>query len=82
MVARAGGASQRPSCHDHAMGDIREFFRNNPQAFILLVITVVLGLGTFVAVLIALASAGSTTTDGEPNDVIMMLHAVIAHVQL
>jgi len=32
------------------------FFRANPQAFVLLIICVVLGLGTFVAVLIAIAA--------------------------
>ena len=64
------------------MGDLREFFRDNPQALILLIITVVLGIGTFVAVLIALASAGSTTTDGEPSDAIPLLHAVLVHLRV
>ena len=34
-------------------------FRANPQAFVLLVICVVLGLGTFVAVLIAVRGLGA-----------------------
>ena len=64
------------------MGDLRQFFRNNPQALILLVITLVLGIGTFVAVMVALVSSGSTTTDGEPSDSIMLLHAVVAHIHV
>jgi hypothetical protein len=59
------------------MDDLRQFFRNNPQALVLLIITVVLGLGTFIAVIIALASAGSTTTDGEPSDALWLLHAAV-----
>ena len=35
-----------------------KYFRANPQVFVLFVICVVLGLGTFIAVLIALAQAG------------------------
>jgi hypothetical protein len=61
---------------------VREFFRNNPQALILLIITVVLGVGTFVAVIIGLATAGSSTTDGEPSDVIWMMHAALPLVRL
>jgi len=61
---------------------VRDFFRHNPQALILLIITVVLGVGTFVAVIIALATTGSSTTDGEPSDLIWMLHAAVALVRL
>lgn len=59
------------------MRDIRKFFRANPQAFVLLVICVVLGLGTFIAVIIALATAGSSTTDGEPSGVITLLPGLL-----
>jgi hypothetical protein len=38
-----------------------KFFRANPQAFVLLVICVVLGLGTFIAVLIAIGESGGGT---------------------
>ena len=38
------------------MQGVIKFLRANPQALVLLVICVVLGLGTFIAVLIALAS--------------------------
>jgi hypothetical protein len=53
------------------------FFRANPQAFVLLVICVVLGLGTFIAVLIAIAGSGSGTPTGEPSGVIAPLAALL-----
>jgi hypothetical protein len=43
------------------MRAMNRFFRANPQAFILLVICVVLGLGTFIAVLIAVGESGGQT---------------------
>jgi hypothetical protein len=43
------------------MRAISKFFRANPQAFVLLVICIVLGLGTFIAVLIAIAQSGGET---------------------
>jgi hypothetical protein len=46
------------------------FFRANPQAFVLAVICVVLGLGTFIAVLIALAGSSNGTPSGEPSGLI------------
>jgi hypothetical protein len=55
------------------MHQLVNFFRANPQAFLLLVICVVLGLGTFIAVLIALALSGSHQTTGEPSDLILGL---------
>ncbi len=51
---------------------MNRFFRANPQVFILLVICVVLGLGTFIAVLVALAGAGNGTPSGEPSGVLML----------
>jgi hypothetical protein len=57
---------------------LTEFFRANPQVLILLVICVVLGLGTFIAVLFGVASSGSTTTNGYPSDAILGLHALLA----
>ena len=48
-------------------------FRENPQVFVLLVVCVVLGLGTFIAVIISLIAAGSTQTTGEPSGVISFL---------
>jgi hypothetical protein len=43
------------------MRAVTRFLRANPQAFVLLVICVVLGLGTFIAVLIAIAQSGGGT---------------------
>ena len=76
------GACRPQACHDLRMGDIREYLRNNPQALVLLIITVVLGLGTFIAVLIALVSSGSTTGTGEPNDAVTLLRAVVLQLHL
>jgi hypothetical protein len=56
--------------------DLVKFFRGNPQALALLIICLVLGLGTFIAVVIALATSGSSTTTGEPSGVIALLAAL------
>ena len=50
------------------------YFRSNPQSFVLLVICLVLGIGAFIAVVIALASAGSVNNNGEPGGM-LLLHA-------
>lgn len=55
------------------MHNLVKYFRANPQVFLLLVICLVLGIGTFVVVIIALISSGSTTTTGEPTGVIVAL---------
>ena len=52
------------------MQGVIKYLRANPQALALLIICVVLGLGTFIAVLIALAQTGTTTPSGEPSGVI------------
>lgn len=49
-----------------------KYFRANPQVFVLFMICLVLGLGTFIAVLIALAQTGATTPSGEPSGVIAL----------
>lgn len=46
------------------MKAINAFFRANPQVLILLIICLVLGIGTFVAVMVGIAGSGSTATDG------------------
>jgi hypothetical protein len=56
------------------MHDVVKFFRANPQAFALLVICLVLGLGTFIVVIIALIASGSTTTTGDPDGLISAIH--------
>jgi hypothetical protein len=59
------------------MRELMRFFRSNPQAFALLLICVVLGVGTFLAVVFGLISSGSTTTTGEPTGAITILHTVL-----
>ncbi len=60
------------------MQGVIKFFRANPQALVLLVICVVLGLGTFIAVLIALASSPNGQTTGDPEGVILGTRAALA----
>jgi hypothetical protein len=59
------------------MTDLRRFFRANPQVLLLLIICLVLGIGTFMAVLLGLFGAGSSTTNGEPSGLVLALHAVL-----
>jgi hypothetical protein len=62
------------------MRDVVKFFRANPQVFVLLVICVVLGLGTFLAVLFGLVTASPGTNTGEPSGAILGLHlAALLH---
>ena len=56
------------------MHDVAKFFRANPQVLVLVVICLVLGFGTFLAVILGLFSADSSTTTGEPSGVIAALH--------
>ena len=55
------------------MQDVKNFFRANPQVLVLVVISLVLGLGTFLAVIFGLLSSGSVTTNGEPSGVVGLL---------
>jgi hypothetical protein len=52
------------------MQQLVDFFRKNPQVLALLIICLVLGLGTFLAVIFGLISSGSTRATGEPSGVI------------
>jgi hypothetical protein len=54
------------------MRDMAKFFRANPQALVLLIICVVLGLGTFIAVLISLAQHSNSSLNGEPSGLIAL----------
>jgi hypothetical protein len=47
--------------------ELRRFFRSNPQALVLLIICLVLGLGTFLIVVISLASSGGGHVTGDPG---------------
>src|ERR1700749_3978105 len=66
---RDGAATAHPGPwhHHQRMRAIVKYFRANPQVFLLFLVCVVLGLGTFVAVLVALVQSGNTTPTGEPS---------------
>ena len=68
----ARGAGEQPARHP-----VAAFFRANPQAFVLLIVCLVLGLGTFLAVLFGLVTAGSDQTTGEPSGAILAAHATL-----
>jgi hypothetical protein len=71
----AGGGR---SWHDVRMHDLRQFFRENPQVLLLLLICLILGLGTFLAVLFGLASSGPGHASGEPSGALMFPRALLA----
>ncbi len=50
--------------------DIVAFFRQYPQVLVLLIICLVLGIGTFLVVILGLLAAHNSTTTGEPSGVI------------
>ena len=54
------------------MAEMRQFFRDNPQVLILLVICLVLGIGTFLAVIFGLIGAGSLKSTGEPSGLTLL----------
>lgn len=56
------------------MQAVIKFLRANPQALALLIICVVLGIGTFIAVIVALLSTPGGQTTGEPSGVILGAH--------
>lgn len=60
---------------------VAAFFRANPQVLVLLVVCLVLGIGTFLAVLFGLVTAGSDQTNGEPSGAILGAHAVLPSVR-
>jgi hypothetical protein len=60
------------------MRDVRRFLRANPQVLLLLIICVVLGLGTFLAVVFGIVGSGSTTVSGDPDGSSLgILHAAV-----
>lgn len=69
----AGGDGTQPVRHP-----VAAYFRANPQVFVLLIICLVLGLGTFVAVLFGLVTAKSDQTTGEPSGAILAAHATLS----
>jgi hypothetical protein len=60
------------------MRAVVQYFRANPQVFLLFLVCLVLGLGTFIAVLVALVQSGNTTPTGEPSGVIGAAGALFA----
>ncbi len=57
------------------MQQLVRFFRRNPQVLVLVIICLVLGIGTFLAVLVGLIGSGSTQVTGEPSGVIAVASA-------
>jgi hypothetical protein len=78
-TACAGGRTAvRARFRDHRlMREVVRFLRANPQVLVLLVICLVLGLGTFLAVVFGIVSSHSSTTSGEPSGTISALHALL-----
>ncbi len=56
---------------------LSEFFRANPQVLILLIICLVLGLGTFLAIVFDVVSSGTTVTNGYSSGAIFGLPALL-----
>jgi hypothetical protein len=78
---RIAGDGERPARKRGKAGHDRPvvmFLRANPQVLVLLVICVVLGLGTFLAVVFGLLTAGSGHLTGEPSGAVLGAHATSA----
>ena len=71
------GRGTRGDAAQPARHPVASFFRANPQVFVLLIVCLVLGLGTFLAVLFGLVTAGSDQTTGEPSGAILGAHATL-----
>jgi len=59
------------------MQDVIKFLRANPQVLVLLVICLVLGIGTFLAVIFGLVTAPTDQTTGEPSGASLGAHATV-----
>lgn len=59
------------------MQDLIRFFRANPQVFVLLLICLILGLGTFLVVIFGLASSGPGHVTGEPAGALLLSRVLI-----
>jgi hypothetical protein len=64
------------------MREVKSYLRANPQVMVLLVITIVLGIGTFVAVMISLATSGGQPTGDPDGSSIGILHAALSTARL
>ena len=72
--ARSGDASEQG--HLGTRHAIAPYIRAYPQVFVLVLICLVLGLGTFLAVVFGLLTAGSGQTTGEPSGAILGTHVL------
>ncbi len=52
------------------MRDVRRFLRANPQVLVLLLVCLILGIGTFLAVVVGLVGSGNGNVSGDPSGVI------------
>jgi hypothetical protein len=67
---------------DHSiMRDVLDYLRANPQVAILLFVCVVLGIGTFIVVMISLVSSGGQGTGDPDGSSRELLHAMAGHVR-
>jgi hypothetical protein len=64
------------------MRDVTRFFRENPQVLVLLVICVVLGLGTFLAVLFGLFTSKGAHLTGEPSGSVQLMQVALSRSAL
>jgi hypothetical protein len=65
---------------DHSLlRDVLHYLRVNPQVAILVFISVVLGLGTFIIVMISLATSGGQPTGDPDGSSLGVLHAMLLH---
>jgi hypothetical protein len=67
---------------DHSLlRDVLHYLRVNPQVAVLLFICVVLGLGTFIVVLISLGTSGGQATGDPDGSSLGLLHAMLLHAR-
>ncbi|MBV8952904.1 MAG: hypothetical protein JO179_02130 [Solirubrobacterales bacterium] len=59
------------------MRELRRFFRANPQVLVLLLICLILGLGTFLAVIFGIISSGTGSNSGEPSGAVGALTVLV-----
>jgi hypothetical protein len=57
--------------------NFRHFLRANPQVLLLLVVCLVLGIGTFLAVVFGLLSSNKVTYNGEPSGLVSLSQALL-----
>jgi hypothetical protein len=58
------------------MRDVSRYLRANPQVLVLLIICLVLGIGTFLAVVVGLVGSGNGQVSGEPSGVLALAGAL------